>query len=160
MSRAVIAALVAVFLAVAGWLFVRNFKPAPAPSVAEEPAGGRTQATSDSVIAVTPPGDPLEAGIPEQPDIPADAPHAGLKKVGQRIIEAVAKDGSVGDHEVPGIDFTGLNQRQRYWYLNEAVDITCSCGCRQDLLECRRDDATCPVSPGLSDSLLAEARKH
>ena len=160
MKRVVIAALVAAFLAMAGWMFGRNLKPAPASNVAEEPAGGRTQATSDSVIAVTPPGDPLQPGIPEQPDIPADAPHASLRKVGERIIEAVAKDGSVGDHEAPGIDFTGLNQRQRYWYLNEAVDITCNCGCGQDLLECRRDDATCPVSPGLSDSLLAEARKH
>jgi hypothetical protein len=160
LKRVVIAALVVAFLAMAGWMFGRNLKQASAPNVASEPAGGRTQATSDSVIAVTPPGDPLLPGIPEQPDIPADAPHAGLKKVGERIIAAVSKDGAVGDHEVPGIDFTGLNQRQRYWYLNEAVEITCNCGCRQDLLECRRDDATCPVSPSLSDSLLAEARKH
>ena len=160
MSRTLIAVLVAAFVAVAGWLFVRNLKPSPAPNVASAPAGGRTQATSDSVIAVTPPGDPLLPGIPEQPDIPPDSPHAGIKKMGERIREAVTKDGEVGDHEVPGIDFTGLNPRQRYWYLSEATGITCSCGCRQDLLECRRDDATCPISPGLSDSLLAEARKH
>ena len=160
MKKVVIGVLIAAFLAMAGWIFGRSLKPAANPSVASEPAGGRTQATSDSVIAVVPPGDPLQPGIPEQPDIPPDATHASFKKAGERIREAVTKDGEVGDHEVPGIDFTGLNQRQRYWYLNEATGITCSCGCRQDLLECRRDDATCPVSPGLSDSLLAEARKH
>ena len=159
--RALVAAFVAAFVAAAGWLFVRNLKPAPrAENVATAPAGGRTQATSDSVTAVTPPGDPLSPGIPETPDIPADGPHAGIKKAGIRIMEAVQADGEIGDHETPGVDFTGLNQRQRNWYLNEAVDVLCSCGCGQDLLECRRDDATCPISPGLSDSLLAEARKH
>lgn len=160
MSRPLIAAVVAAFLAVAGFLFVRNLKPAAAPNVASEPAGGRTQATSDSAVAVVPPGDPLQPGIPEQPDIPATSPHAGIKKMGVRIREAVLADGTVGDHETPGIDFTGLSQKQRNWYLSQATSITCSCGCGQDLLECRRDDATCPISPGLSDSLLAEARKH
>src|SRR5215204_2589746 len=81
--RALIAALVAAFVALAGWLFVRNLKPANrADNVATAPAGGRTQATSDSAMAVTPPGDPLSPGIPESPDIPADGPHAGLKKAG------------------------------------------------------------------------------
>jgi hypothetical protein len=160
-SRAVVVAFVVVALAAGGYLFGRNLKHADrSENVADAPAGGRTQATPDSMTAVTPPGDPLEAGIPETPDIPADSPHSGLKKMGIRIREAVLADGNVGDHETPGIDFTGLSQKQRNWYLTQATDITCSCGCRQDLLECRRDDATCPISPGLSDSLLAEARKH
>jgi hypothetical protein len=134
------------------------------------PAGGRTQAEPESPEAgavdpntppaIAPLGDPLQPGIPEQPDIPPDSPHASLMKVGDRIREAVLADGTAGDHETPGVDFTGLSQRQRRWYLDHAVKITCSCGCKQDLLECRRDDATCPVSPGLSDSLLALARKQ
>lgn len=159
-------------------------KPAggKADNVAPAPAGGRTQAqAADTALAPgardphavadphagldtmrTPPpiqalGDPLLPGIPEQPDVPPDSPHAGLRKVGVRIIEAVEKDGNVGDHEVPNVDLTRLTQRQRRWYLDHAVKITCSCGCRQDLLECRRDDATCPISPGLSDSLVAAA---
>jgi hypothetical protein len=134
--------------------------------VADAPAGGRTQAEgpaaeSDAAgIAVDPPGDPLVAGIPESPDIPPDHAHMGIQKVGERIRAAVLEDGSVGDEETPGVVMTGLTQTQRKWYLEHAVAITCPCGCRQDLLECRRDDATCPTSPGLSDSLLAEARKH
>lgn len=164
-ARAFVPAFVAAVVAAGGFFFVRSFqRPAggKAPNVAEAPAGGRTQATPDSSppTAVTPPGDPLLPGIPETPDIPADAPHSKIKKMGERIREAVLADGTVGDHETPGIDFTGLTPRQRHWYLTEAVGITCGCGCGQDLLECRRDDATCPISPGISDSLLAEARKH
>jgi hypothetical protein len=164
-SRAFIPAFVAAVVAAGGYTYFRSFQhPAggKADNVAEAPAGGRTQATPDSTMptTVTAPGDPLLPGIPETPDIPADSPHAKIKKMGQRIREAVLADGTVGDHETPGIDFSGLTQKQRNWYLTQAVGITCSCGCGQDLLECRRDDATCPISPGLSDSLLAEARKH
>jgi hypothetical protein len=164
-TRAIVAAFVAVVVAAGGFYFYRSFeRPAGGKSanVADAPAGGRTQAQPDSSapVAVVPPGDPLLPGIPESPDIPADASHSKIKKAGERIREAVLADGTVGDYEAPGIDFTGLTQRQRNWYLNEAVAITCSCGCKQDLLECRRDDATCPLSPQLSDSLLAAARQH
>ena len=130
-------------------------------NVAGDPAGGRTQATPSppgGEEPVTAPGDPLVAGVPESPDVPLDAAHRGLKKIGERIREAVVADGAIGDTEVPGVDFAGLTQEQRRWFVDEAVDITCGCGCRQDLLECRRDDVACPVSPGLRDSLLAVAR--
>jgi hypothetical protein len=161
-SRGFIAVFIAVAVLTAGFYFYRNFEKGKAPNVATEPVGGRTAAQPDTSapIAVSAPGDPLLPGTPEVPDIPPDAAHSKIKKAGQRIREAVLADGTVGDHETPGIDFTGLSQKQRNWYLNEAIAITCSCGCRQDLLECRRDDATCPISPGLSDSLLAEARKR
>lgn len=165
-ARALVPAFVTAVIAAGGFYFFRNLNhPAggKALNVADAPAGGRTQAQPDSAgarSAVTPPGDPLLPGIPESPDIPADAPHSKIKKAGVRILEAVVADGTVGDHETPGIDFAGLTQSQRNWYLSEAVGITCSCGCRQDLLECRRDDVSCPLSPGMSDSLLAEARKR
>ncbi len=165
-ARAFVPAFVAAVIAGGGFYFFRNLNhPAggKAGNVAEAPAGGRTQAQPDSAGApgaVTPPGDPLLPGIPESPDIPADAPHSKIRKAGQRIREAVLADGTVGDLETPGVNFAGLTQGQRNWYLSEAVGITCSCGCRQDLLECRRDDVSCPLSPGLSDSLLAEAHKR
>jgi hypothetical protein len=166
-ARTVVVVLVAAILAAGAFYFWRSFQrpdSGKAPNVADAPAGGRTQAqpTSDSTgaIAVTPPGDPLLPGIPERPDVPADAPHSGIKKAGERIREAVLADGTVGDHETPGIDMTSLTQTQRKWFLAQATKIACSCGCRQDLLECRRDDATCPISPGLSDSLLAVAGKR
>jgi hypothetical protein len=173
-------ALIGVAIGAGVFYAVRTYqKPAAgkADNVAPAPAGGRTQAqAADTALALdphsgvhagadsirTPPpiqalGDPLLPGIPEQPDVPPDSPHAGLRKVGVRIIEAVEKDGTIGDHEVPGVDLTKLTQTQRRWYLAHAVNITCTCGCRQDLLECRRDDETCPISPGLSDSLLTAA---
>ena len=165
-ARAFVVVLVATILAAGAFYFWKSFQrpdTGKAANVADAPAGGRTQAQppdSTGAIAVTPPGDPLLPGIPERPDVPADAPHSGIKKAGERIREAVLADGTVGDHETPGIDMSNLTQGQRKWFLARATGIICSCGCRQDLLECRRDDATCPISPGLSDSLLAEARKH
>ena len=84
----------------------------------------------------------------------------GVKKAGERIRAAVLEDGTVGDEEVPGVSLAGLTAKQRSWFLDHAVELTCPCGCKQDLLECRRDDDACPTSPGLRDSLLTEARKQ
>jgi hypothetical protein len=162
-------ALVGIAVGFGAFYMVHSFQaPAggKAGNVADAPAGGRTQAqpaegdTSAMPPAIQPLGDPLLPGTPETPDIPPDSPHAGVKKVGDRIVEAVEKDGAIGDDEVPGIQLGKLSQGQRRWFLAHAVKITCSCGCRQDLLECRRDDATCPVSPGLVDSLTAVAAKQ
>lgn len=132
-------------------------------NVADAPAGGRTQATPPppgGAEPVTVPDDPLVMGVPESPDVPPDAAHRGLKKIGERIREVVLADDRIGDTEVPGVDFAGLTEAQRRYFVDEAVGIMCGCGCRQDLLECRRDDLTCPVSPGIRDSLLAVARKR
>ena len=130
-------------------------------NVADAPAGGRTQATPSlpgGDEPVTVPEDPLAMGVPESPDVPPDAAHRGLKKIGERIREVVLADGTIGDTEVPGVEFAGLSQGQRRYFVDQAVGITCGCGCNQDLLECRRDDLSCPVSPGIRDSLLAAAR--
>lgn len=131
-------------------------------NVADAPAGGRTQATPTvppgGAEPVTVPDDPLVMGVPESPDVPPDAAHRGLKKIGERIREVVLADGSIGDTEVPGVDFAGLSQGQRRYFVDQAVGVTCGCGCNQDLLECRRDDLTCPISPAIRDSLLAVAR--
>ncbi len=169
-------AIVGIALGAGGWFLVHAMQ-APrggkAENVAVAPAGGRTQAqpvgsdtsAAPDTTAMPPalaqaPGDPLLPGLPETPDIPPDSPHSHLKKVGDRIIEAVEKDGVIGDHEVPGIDLTRLTQPQRRWFVSHAAKITCTCGCRQDLLECRRDDATCPISPRLVDSLTVVAAKQ
>lgn len=163
-ARAFIVALVLATLAAGGVFFARSFRTPDdgrEENVAGAPAGGRTQATppggADPVAA---PGDPLVAGVPEAPDIPPGDAHRGLKKVGERIREAVVADGTIGDDEVPGVNLAGLDQAQRRWFVDEAVAFTCHCGCNQDLLECRRDDLSCPISPGLRDSLLAVARER
>ncbi|MGH7725521.1 MAG: hypothetical protein ACREOU_08830 [Candidatus Eiseniibacteriota bacterium] len=168
-TRVVVLALVAGAIVAAAFAFSRSYRKPDSgreANVADAPAGGRTQAQespADSgagAIAVEEIRDPLVAGIPEAPDIPPSDAHKGLKKMGVRIREAVLADGTVGDDEAPGIAFTGLTQAQRRWFLDRAVDITCGCGCNQDLLECRRDDVMCPRSPVIRDSLLAEARKR
>jgi hypothetical protein len=162
LARAVIAALVLATLTAGAVYFATSFRSPESgreENVAGDPAGGRTQAVppggADPVVA---PGDPLIAGVPEAPDIPLGDAHRGLRKIGERIREAVTADGTIGDDEVPGVDLAGLTQAQRRRFLDDAVAFTCHCGCNQDLLECRRDDVSCPISPGLRDSLLAVAR--
>ncbi len=179
-TRAVVLALLVGAVVAGALAFARNFRKPDGgreTNVAEAPAGGRTQADgSDEIpgdgtagadstaaadaIVVDEIGDPLVAGIPEAPDIPASDAHRALKKIGVRIRETVLADGTVGDDEVPGVAFAGLTQDGRRWFLDRAVEITCGCGCNQDLLECRRDDVACPRSPVLADSLLAEAKKR
>lgn len=130
-------------------------------NVGDAPAGGRTQATPVPPGGSEPvevPDDPLAMGVPESPDIPSSEAHRGVKKIGERIRDKVLEDGAIGDEEVPGVSLAGLTAAQRRFFVDEAIGITCGCGCRQDLLECRRDDLTCPVSPALRDSLLAVAR--
>ncbi len=171
-TRLVVAALVAVVLAAGGFFFVRSFRPPEGSAgreanVAPAPAGGRTQAMPDDSLHAGLPGgdtpivvpdDPLLPGITEAPDIPASDAHRGLKKIGERIRDAVLADGTIGDDEVPGVTFASTtSQAQRRWFVETAPGIPCGCGCGQDLLECRRDDLTCPTSPDLRDSLLAVA---
>ncbi len=174
-TRLVVAALVAVTLAAGGFFFARSFRP-PAGSdgreenVAPAPAGGRTQAMPDDSLHAGLPGgdtpieipaDPLLPGITEAPDVPATAAHRGIKKIGERIRDAVLADDTIADDEVPGVTFAAtMSQAQRRWFVETAPGILCGCGCGQDLLECRRDDLTCPTSPGLRDSLMAVARER
>ncbi len=162
-ARRIVLAVALGTLAAGAFFFVGSFRPPEGEmgreeNVAGAPAGGRTQATAPPLDAV--PDDPLVAGVPEAPDIPASAAHRGLKTIGERIRDAVLADGTIGDHEVPGVDLTGLTQGQRRWFVEQAPGIACGCGCGQDLLECRRDDVSCPESPGLRDSLVAVAKER
>lgn len=173
-TRLVVLGLVVVTVAAGIFYFRGSFRPPEGmdgreQNVAPEAAGGRTQAMPDDSIhaglvagdiPVDEPVDPLLPGITEAPDIPRTAAHRGIKLMGERIRDAVVADGTIGDTEVPGIDLAGLSQGQRRWFVDEAMHIMCGCGCDQDLLECRRDDLTCPTSPAIRDSLLAVAKRH
>jgi hypothetical protein len=169
-ARWIALALVLVGLLAGVYFWSRNLETPQTGRMAQvddAPAGSRTQADLPGgadgkavAIPVNEPGDPLVAGIAEQPDIPHSHAHMGVPSIGERIRDAVEADGTVGDTEVPGINLAGLSQKQRVWFLAEASKLICSCGCGQDLLECRRDDANCPTSPGLVDSLMAVARTH
>lgn len=166
LTRRIVLVFVVAVLAAGAYFFTRSLRPPEGAAgreenVADAPAGGRTQATPDGEAALPPvtmSEDPLVAGVPESPDIPRVAAHQGIPLIGERIRDAVLADGTIGDTEVPGVDFAGLSQAQRKWFVEEAPHIMCGCGCGQDLLECRRDDATCPTSPGIRDSLLAVAK--
>jgi hypothetical protein len=171
-SRVIILGFVLATLVAGGVLFVRSFRPPEGSdgretNVADAPAGGRTQATEpgDAADAADAPpigglvDDPLLPGITEAPDIPASAAHRGLKKIGERIRDAVLADGTIGDEEVPGVSFAAsVSQAQRKRFVELAPGVLCGCGCGQDLLECRRDDLACPKSPALRDSLIAAVR--
>jgi hypothetical protein len=174
-TRLVVAALVAVALAAGAFVFARSFRPPEGSegretNVADAPAGGRTQAMPDDSLhaglpggstPVVAPADPFLPGITEAPDVPATDAHRGLKKIGDRIRDAVLADGVVGDAEVPGVEFAAtMPQAQRRWFVETAPGILCGCGCGQDLLECRRDDLLCPLSPDLRDSLMAVAARR
>lgn len=167
-ARRVVLVIVLGALAAGGVFFSRSFRPPDGSgreaNIADAPAGGRTQATLPPADTLLPPPiepleDPLQPGVSEAPDVPSSAAHRGVKKIGERIRDAVLADGRIGDVEVPGVDLAGLTLSQRRRFLDEAVDISCGCGCGQDLLECRRDDLSCPTSPGIRDSLLAVVRK-
>ena len=174
-TRLVVVAFVTASLAAGIFFFTRSFRPPEGmdgrePNVAEAPAGGRTQAMPDDSIhaglsggeaPVIVPDDPLAPGIAESPDVPATAAHRGIQKIGERIRDAVLADDVIGDDEVPGVEFArAMSQAQRRWFVETAAGIMCDCGCGQDLLECRRDDLTCPTSPQMRDSLLAVAQKR
>ena len=166
-ARRIVLVLAVGVLAAGGVYFARSLRaPGREANIADAPAGGRTQATLPPVdSAAAPaldavPNDPLLPGVSEAPDVPASAAHRGLKKVGERIRDAVLADGAIDDLEVPGVDLTGLTAKQKRWFVDAAVGVECGCSCGQDLLECRRDDLTCPTSPGIRDSVLALARKR
>ena len=174
-TRLIVIGFVAVTLAAGIFFFRGSFRPPEGmggreENVAPDAAGGRTQAMPDDSIhaglsagdiPVSEPVDPLVRGIAESPDIPRTAVHRGIKLIGERIRDAVVADGTIGDEEVPGVTFpSSMTQAQRTWFVDEAMGVMCGCGCGQDLLECRRDDLTCPTSPGIRDSLLAVAAKR
>ncbi len=173
-TRLLVAALVAASIGAGLYFFATSFRPPEGDAgreanVAPAPAGGRTQAMPDDSVHAGLDGgriddvaaieDPFERGIAEAPDVPTTDAHRGLKKIGERLRDAVLADGVVGDEEVPGVVFAAdVTAAQRRFFVETAPTITCGCGCRQDLLECRRDDLSCPTSPGLVDSLMAVAK--
>ncbi len=60
---------------------------------------------------------------------------------------------------LPGVDLAGLTDRQRFEVLRRAAAEPCTCGCKENIAECRLTDAECKTSLGLARALVRDARQ-
>jgi thiol-disulfide isomerase/thioredoxin len=58
--------------------------------------------------------------------------------------------------ELPGVDFSKLNEQQRTVALKRMNAESCDCGCRLTLAQCRINDSACRVSLGLAAKVVAQ----
>ena len=56
--------------------------------------------------------------------------------------------------ELPGVDFTGLNDDQKKHALHRMNAETCTCGCGLTVSQCRVNDSECPTSLDLSAQIV------
>jgi len=56
--------------------------------------------------------------------------------------------------ELPGVDLSKLTPEQRKIALRRLNEESCTCGCGLTLAQCRINDTTCPVSPGLANEIV------
>lgn len=56
--------------------------------------------------------------------------------------------------EVPGVDLSRLDPTQMKTALRQLNEQTCTCGCGLTLAQCRINDSSCPVSPGLANQVV------
>ena len=61
--------------------------------------------------------------------------------------------------EIPGVDLTGLTPAQKEEALKRLNTDHCTCGCGLTLAQCRINDPSCDVSPGLANAIVADIRK-
>ncbi len=58
--------------------------------------------------------------------------------------------------EVPGVDISGLNAAELARFKKQLEGEPCTCGCKLNLLRCRREDRACGVSRKLARQQLAK----
>ncbi len=61
--------------------------------------------------------------------------------------------------EVPGVDISGLNATELAAFKKLLEGQPCTCGCKLNLLRCRREDRACGVSRKLAREALAKLSK-
>jgi len=61
-------------------------------------------------------------------------------------------------NDVPNVDWNGVDQAARKRATRVMNQILCNCGCSLTIAKCRRDDSTCPVSPGIAANMIAAAK--
>lgn len=69
------------------------------------------------------------------------------------ILSAAAAD-SVPPEQMQGVDFSGLDEPKKKLAVEVLNENGCDCGCGMKLAVCRRDDPTCPRSPGLAAQVV------
>ena len=81
-------------------------------------------------------------------------------------IEYVEDDGQVllanaaQATEIPGVDLSDLTAEQRTAVLERLNQEECSCGCHLTVAQCRINDPTCGISPGIAERIVEEERQR
>ena len=94
---------------------------------------------------------PLPAPTP-----PAKAAAAPAPAPGAPTAKAA---GLVPAESMQGVDWSGLTPEQKTLAVSILNDSSCTCGCGMKLAVCRRDDPTCPKSPGLAKQVVDLVRQ-
>jgi hypothetical protein len=58
--------------------------------------------------------------------------------------------------ELPGVDFSKLNAKQKLLALRRMNAESCDCGCKLTLAQCRINDSACRVSLALAAKVVAQ----
>lgn len=66
--------------------------------------------------------------------------------------------GPVKPEEMKGVDWTGLTEAQKQVAMDVMLQERCGCSCGMTIAVCRRDDPTCPSSPGLAAKVIEQAK--
>ena len=93
----------------------------------------------------------LEARVLAKLPVDADVEYAADEK--QAVL---AKNAQATD--VPGVDLAVLTPQQKTAALKRLNEEPCTCGCNLTIAQCRINDETCAVSPGLAEKVVAEVR--
>jgi thiol-disulfide isomerase/thioredoxin len=83
--------------------------------------------------------------------LPVDATVETFEDTGQIFLTNASRA-----TELPDVDFTGLTADQRTAALKQLNSITCTCGCKLTIAQCRINDTSCPISKGLAAKIVAQ----
>jgi thiol-disulfide isomerase/thioredoxin len=76
-----------------------------------------------------------------------------------RTDEVDLGDSPTANSEVPGVDISSLNAAELTGFKKQLEGQSCTCGCKLNLLRCRREDRACGVSRKLAREQLAKLSK-
>ena len=82
-------------------------------------------------------------------NLPVEAKIETFDDTGQ-VLLANAKNAT----ELPGVDLSKLTPKQKKAALRQLNEQKCTCGCDLTLAQCRINDTSCSVSPGLAKHLV------